>query len=173
MHSLDWQYAPLTTNFGSSRSEPPWPLSSLQKYNPSKFCWFAVMKLPSLHRVHLTGVHLAGVHRVHLAGVHLAGVHLAGLHLLAMHLLAMHLLAVYLASVHLSVFLASVHRAHLGRGMRAGGGWGCFHPPPHVVERRGHVRGLMVWGTRGVWGEREEVSGEGVDWRRRKGRLES
>src|SRR5947209_19884575 len=75
--------------------------------------------------------------------------------------------------VHLSVFLASVHRAHLGRGMRAGGGWGCFHPPPHVVERRGHVRGLMVWGTRGVWGEREEVSGEGVDWRRRKGRLES
>src|SRR5947209_5039846 len=55
---------PPLSSFGSSRSEPPWPLSSLQEYNPSKFCWFAVMKLPS--------VHLAGVHRVHLTGVHMA-----------------------------------------------------------------------------------------------------
>src|SRR5438270_13792689 len=88
MHSLDWQYAPLTTNFGSSRSEPPWPLSSLQKYNPSKFCWFAVMKLPSLHRLHLAGVHLTALHPlvVHLLPVHLPSVHLAAVHLAAVHL---------------------------------------------------------------------------------------
>src|SRR5947209_10776892 len=133
MYSLDWQYAPLTTNFGSSRSEPPWPLSSLQEYNPSKFCWFAVMKLPS---VHLVGVHLAGVHPPMYLPVHLP--------------------------VHLSVFLASVHRAHLGRGMRAGGGRGCFHPPPHVVERRDQVRGLMV-GDPGEGHVRELDGGTGLD----------
>jgi hypothetical protein len=41
----EWQHARLATISGRSRSEPPRPMSNLQKDNPCKLCRFAIMEV--------------------------------------------------------------------------------------------------------------------------------